>query len=47
MVDGLLEVASYPCGPSNHPYGMKQLYAIHPDGYELCFQWPAEQTERR
>jgi glyoxylase I family protein len=22
-------------------YGMKQLYVTDPDGYELCFQWPA------
>ena len=24
-------------------YGMKQLYVKDPDGYELCFQWPAKQ----
>jgi glyoxylase I family protein len=23
-------------------YGMKQLYLLDPDGYQLCFQWPAE-----
>lgn len=23
-------------------YGMKQLYVIDPDGYNLCFQWPAK-----
>lgn len=23
-------------------YGMKQLYVSDPDGYNLCFQWPAE-----
>jgi uncharacterized glyoxalase superfamily protein PhnB len=23
-------------------YGMKQLYLDDPDGYRLCFQWPAE-----
>ena len=22
-------------------YGMKQLYVLDPDGYNLCFQWPA------
>lgn len=22
-------------------YGMKQLYVTDPDGYVLCFQWPA------
>ena len=29
--------------PRIAPYGMKQLYAIDPDGYGLCFQWPATQ----
>ncbi|HYR09367.1 MAG TPA: VOC family protein [Longimicrobium sp.] len=24
-------------------YGMKQLYLRDPDGYTLCFQWPASQ----
>lgn len=28
--------------PKVAPYGMKQLYATDPDGYGLCFQWPAE-----
>lgn len=23
------------------PYGMKQLYLLDPDGYQLCFQWMA------
>lgn len=23
-------------------YGMKQMYVTDPDGYRLCFQWPAE-----
>ena len=27
--------------PQVAPYGMKQLYVRDPDGYELCFQWPA------
>jgi catechol 2,3-dioxygenase-like lactoylglutathione lyase family enzyme len=27
--------------PAVAPYGMKQLYALDPDGYNLCFQWPA------
>jgi catechol 2,3-dioxygenase-like lactoylglutathione lyase family enzyme len=26
--------------PRIAPYGMKQLYVLDPDGYELCFQWP-------
>ena len=30
--------------PKVAPYGMKQLYASDPDGYGLCFQWPAEQA---
>jgi glyoxylase I family protein len=29
--------------PKVAPYGMKQLYASDPDGYGLCFQWPATQ----
>ncbi|HEX9893750.1 MAG TPA: VOC family protein [Gemmatimonadales bacterium] len=27
--------------PTVAPYGMKQLYIKDPDGYVLCFQWPA------
>jgi catechol 2,3-dioxygenase-like lactoylglutathione lyase family enzyme len=27
--------------PTVAPYGMKQLYVKDPDGYVLCFQWPA------
>ncbi len=27
--------------PQTVSYGMKQLYVRDPDGYELCFQWPA------
>lgn len=27
--------------PKVAPYGMKQLYLRDPDGYALCFQWPA------
>jgi catechol 2,3-dioxygenase-like lactoylglutathione lyase family enzyme len=33
--------------PKIAPYGMKQLYATDPDGYELCFQWPAEQATQQ
>jgi glyoxylase I family protein len=29
--------------PKVAPYGMKQLYVNDPDGYGLCFQWPATQ----
>jgi glyoxylase I family protein len=29
--------------PKVAPYGMKQLYLHDPDGYGLCFQWPADQ----
>jgi glyoxylase I family protein len=28
--------------PAVAPYGMKQLYATDPDGYGVCFQWPAD-----
>jgi len=28
--------------PKVAPYGMKQLYVHDPDGYNLCFQWPAK-----
>jgi len=28
--------------PTIAPYGMKQLYLSDPDGYNLCFQWPAK-----
>ena len=28
--------------PSVAPYGMKQLYIKDPDGYSICFQWPAK-----
>lgn len=27
-------------------YGMKQLYLLDPDGYNLCFQWRAEKAEK-
>lgn len=27
--------------PKVAPYGMRQLYVTDPDGYNLCFQWPA------
>jgi catechol 2,3-dioxygenase-like lactoylglutathione lyase family enzyme len=29
--------------PKVAPYGMKQLSFSDPDGYELCFQWPANE----
>jgi len=28
--------------PTVAPYGMKQLHVTDPDGYVLCFQWPAK-----
>lgn len=28
--------------PTTAPYGMRQLYVTDPDGYVLCFQWPAD-----
>ncbi|HJU67314.1 MAG TPA: VOC family protein [Gemmatimonadaceae bacterium] len=30
--------------PSIAPYGMKQLWLKDPDGFTLCFQWPADAT---
>ena len=27
--------------PATTPYGMRQMQVSDPDGYELCFQWPA------
>lgn len=30
--------------PKVAPYGMKQLYVKDPDGFSLCFQWPAAST---
>ncbi len=27
--------------PKVAPYGMTQMYFLDPDGYALCFQWPA------
>ena len=32
--------------PKVAPYGMKQLYVTDPDGYVLCFQWPASEATR-
>lgn len=29
--------------PKVAPYGMRQLYFQDPDGYGLCFQWPANE----
>lgn len=29
--------------PKVAPYGMKQVYVTDPDGYVLCFQWPASE----
>lgn len=31
--------------PSVAPYGMKQLYLRDPDGYIVCFQWPASREQ--
>jgi len=32
--------------PEVRDYGMRQLYVTDPDGYVLCFQWPArEETQ--
>lgn len=32
--------------PKDAWYGMRQLYITDPDGYGLCFQWPAKQEAR-
>jgi glyoxylase I family protein len=32
--------------PAIQSYGMKQLYVTDPDGYTLCFQWPASDEMR-
>jgi catechol 2,3-dioxygenase-like lactoylglutathione lyase family enzyme len=32
--------------PKVAPYGMRQLYFHDPDGYSLCFQWPASKETR-
>jgi catechol 2,3-dioxygenase-like lactoylglutathione lyase family enzyme len=32
--------------PVTTHYGMKQLYVADPDGYGLCFTWPADQRTR-
>jgi glyoxylase I family protein len=32
--------------PQTAPYGMRQLYLSDPDGYTLCFQWPASEQTR-
>lgn len=31
--------------PTVAPYGMKQLYFHDPDGFGICFQWPAKRAE--
>jgi catechol 2,3-dioxygenase-like lactoylglutathione lyase family enzyme len=32
--------------PQTAFYGMRQLYVSDPDGYTLCFQWPASEQMR-
>lgn len=32
--------------PAVAPYGMRQLFVTDPDGYGLCFQWPATKLWR-
>lgn len=32
--------------PTVAAYGMKQLYVLDPDGYNLCFQWEATPREQ-
>ena len=38
----LLTIGLNPKPPSVAHYGMKQLYLNDPDGYGICFQWPAQ-----
>ena len=33
--------------PSTAPYGMRQLSFKDPDGYRICFQWPANERWAR
>lgn len=33
--------------PAIQAYGMKQLYVTDPDGFSLCFQWPAKYVEAK
>lgn len=33
--------------PVVQAYGMKQIYVHDPDGYNLCFQWPATEDMRQ
>jgi hypothetical protein len=32
--------------PTVAAYGMKQLYVLDPDSYNLCFQWEAAPPEQ-
>lgn len=31
--------------PKNAPYGMRQLYLLDPDGFNICFQWPVRKED--
>jgi glyoxylase I family protein len=33
--------------PKTAPYGMRQIYLTDPDGFGLCFQWPADDADKR
>ncbi len=33
--------------PKVAPYGMRQLFFKDPDGYGICFQWPANETQQK
>ena len=39
--DYLVSQGVTPDSLATAPYGMRQLYVKDPDGYVLCFQWPA------
>lgn len=42
VYDHLLAKGMEVDAPTIASYGMKQLYLDDPDGYTVCFQWPAE-----
>lgn len=42
-----LRAQGVPCEPPRvASYGMNQLYTSDPDGYGVCFQWPAQDAAK-
>ncbi len=33
--------------PHVAPYGMRQVYAVDPDGYGVCLQWPTASADQK